>query len=146
MKWVRVLLVLLAVPNIAAGLWAIFDPQGWFDNFPGWAPRIVSAYPPYNEHLVADAGSGLLAIGLAALLALVWFRREVLIVAMITYLGFSAPHLLFHLTNPSELLSDSEHATAVLPGLILAVVAAAAVLFWAVAKFPSPQRTAAEVR
>jgi len=145
MKWVRVVLVLLAVPNIVAGIWAIVSPQSWFDKFPGWAPRLVAANPPYNEHLASDAGGGLLATGVAALLAFIWFRRDVLIVAMITYLCFAAPHLLFHLANPSDLLSSSERATAELPGLILAVVGAAGVLLWAVGKFSDPQPTTTEV-
>jgi len=143
MKWVRVVLVLLAVPNIITGIWALVDPQGWFDNFPGWAPRIVSAHPPFNEHLATDAGAGLLATGVVALLAFVWFRRDVLIVAMVTYLCQAAPHLLFHLANPSDLLTSTERATAELPGLILAVVAAAGVLLWAVGRF-SDSTAAAE--
>ena len=42
----------------AAGLWAVLAPERWYDDFPGFDPRLVSAEPPYNAHLVTDAGPG----------------------------------------------------------------------------------------
>lgn len=146
MKWVRVVLALLAVPNIVTGLWAIFSPSSFFENFPGWSPRLVSAHPPYNEHLMTDAGAGLLATGVAALAALIWFRRDIVIVAMATYFAFAAPHALFHLTTPSDLLTGTERATAELPSLILAMLASAAILLWAVARWPNQTGRDREVR
>ena len=62
--WVTVGLVLLAAPNLAAGAWGLLAPEHWFDNFPGWAPRLVAAFAPFNEHLVSDAAAGLFAAGL----------------------------------------------------------------------------------
>lgn len=107
-KLVRVLLVILAVPNLFAGLWALVSPQGWYDNFPGYAPQLISAYPPFNEHLTTDAGAGLFAAGVSAILAAAWPRREVIIAAMVAVLAFVVPHTLFHLFNPSDLLTASE--------------------------------------
>lgn len=123
-KLIRVLLVLLAVPNLLTGLWALVSPQGWYDNFPGYAPQLISAYPPFNEHLATDAGAGLFAAGVMALVALVWPKREVVIASMVGVLSFVVPHTLFHLFNPSDLLSASEdvQSTAAL-GISVAIAA-----------------------
>jgi hypothetical protein len=108
--WVTVGLVILAIPNLAAGLWGLIAPEHWFDNFPGWAPRLVAAFPPYNEHLAVDAASGLFASGVAAAIALGWRRRDVVIVAMAVFLAFALPHASFHLAHPAEALSGREDA------------------------------------
>ena len=105
-----VALVVLAVPNIVAGLWGVFAPRHWFDDFPGWAPRLVAALPPYNEHLASDAASGLLAAGVVAAFAVWWRRRDVVLVAMAGYLAFSFPHAMFHLRHPADALSGREDA------------------------------------
>ena len=110
-RWTRVALVLLAIPNLFAGLWAVLAPSSWYDNFPGWSPHLVAAVPPYNEHLATDAGAGLFAAGVLALLAAVLLRREVTIVAMTGYLAFALPHALYHLASPADALSASEDAT-----------------------------------
>lgn len=106
--WVTVALVVLAAPNLAAGVWGLVAPEHWFDNFPGWAPRLVAAFPPFNEHLVSDAAGGLFAAGVAAAIALWWRRREVVIVAMVAFLAFALPHAVFHLAHPADALSDNE--------------------------------------
>jgi hypothetical protein len=126
-RWLRPVLVLLAVPNLVAGFWALVAPASWFEEFPGWAPSLVAAFPPYNEHLATDAGSGLFAAGVLALVAAVWPRRDVVLTAMVGYLAFAAPHALFHLAHPSELLSTGEDAVNNLT-LVIAVIAAGAVL------------------
>jgi hypothetical protein len=108
--WVTIGLIILAVPNLAAGLWGLLAPQHWFDNFPGWAPRLVAAFPPYNEHLAVDAASGLFASGVAAAVALGWRRREVVIVAMAAFLAFALPHAIFHLAHPADALNGREDA------------------------------------
>lgn len=110
-RWTRVVLVVLAVPNLFVGLWAVLAPSSWYENFPGWSPRLVAAVPPYNEHLATDAGAGLFAAGLLALLAAVLMRRDVIMVAMTGYLAFSLPHALYHLASPADALSASEDAT-----------------------------------
>ena len=48
-SWKRLILIGLAVPNILAGCWAVLSPAHWYENFPGWSPRLVSALPPFNE-------------------------------------------------------------------------------------------------
>ncbi len=110
-RWTRVALMMLALPNLFAGLWAVVAPSSWYENFPGWSPHLVAALPPYNEHLATDAGAGLFASGLLALLAAFLMRRDVIIVAMTGYLAFALPHALYHLATPADALNASEDAT-----------------------------------
>ncbi|MDH4280253.1 MAG: hypothetical protein OEW83_19470, partial [Acidimicrobiia bacterium] len=123
------LMVLLAVPNVITGLWAVVDPKHWYDTFPGWAPELISALPPYNEHLATDAGAGLLASGVAMGLAAVWPRREVAISAAVVFLAFSLPHVLWHVANPADPLTSAENAVNDIT-LAAAVVGAGLVLLW----------------
>lgn len=106
------LLVVLAVPNLFAGVWALLSPQGWYDNFPGYSPALISAYPPFNEHLIVDGGAGLVATGMAAFVAAIWPRREVVIAGMIVLLSAMVPHTLYHTFNPSDELATSENVVA----------------------------------
>lgn len=125
----RTLLLLLGIPNVIAGAWAVIAPENWYDNFPGWAPRLVAALPPYNEHLATDAGAGLLASGVLACYAATRpTQTAVVVTAMIGYLTFATPHALFHLANPADAMSASEDAVNVIT-LWLAVVAAGLVLW-----------------
>lgn len=134
--WMKVLMALLAVPNVATGLWAVISPQSWFDSFPGWAPELVAAHPPYNEHLAFDAGAGLLATGMVMLVALAWPRAEVAVTASIAYIAFALPHTLWHLANPAAVMADSENLVNSV-SLGLGVIGAIAVLMWHWARRPS---------
>lgn len=129
-RWLRPLLILLGLPNVITGGWAIADPRGWFDDFPGWTPRLVAASPPYNEHLATDTGAGLLAVGLLALFAAWQPRPDVVLTAMVGYLAFTLPHATFHLLRPAEMLTASDNAVNVLP--LIAATIGAAVVLWAV--------------
>jgi hypothetical protein len=128
-RWLRIVMVLLAVPNLITGLWAIVAPRNWFDNFPGWAPELVAALPPYNEHLATDAGAGLFASGLVMLLAVLRPQREIVITAAVAYLAFALPHFAWHLFNPADALEPAEDTVNAI-SLALAVVGAGAVLMW----------------
>ena len=127
--YLRVVMLLLGLPNLVAGGWALASPQGWFDNFPGWAPSLVAAYPPFNEHLALDAGAGLFASGLVMTVAAVWNTRDIAIMACIAYLAFALPHAVWHWVNPSGELVASEDAVST-ASLVLAVAGAAFVLAW----------------
>ena len=108
--WVRVALVALGLPNAAAGLWAVLAPTSWYDSFPGWDPRLVAAEPPFNEHLVTDAGAGLLASGLV-LLAAAWLGdRRTVRFGVAAFLVFAVPHTSWHALNESPGLTSSEDA------------------------------------
>ena len=120
----RLILLVLGVPNVVAGAWAILSPVGWYEDFPGWSPRLVSALPPFNEHLVSDSGSGLLAAGLLALMGAWCLRRDVTVVAALGYLAFALPHAVFHLRHPAADLSTGANLanTAVLWLAVLLVI------------------------
>lgn len=124
--WVRLgLVVTMAVPQLAVGLWAVVAPASWFDSFPGFDPRLVAAEPPYNQHLATDAGAGFVATGVALLAAAIWANRAGVRVALLAFVAFTIPHTGYHALNPSDLLSGSEDIVNVLTlasGLVLAAV------------------------
>jgi len=130
-RWTSIVLGLIAFSNIPTGLWAVLSPQGWFDNFPGYAPRLISAYPPFNEHLSVDAGSGLLTVGVLALAAAFLGRRDAHLVAGAGLVAFTGPHALYHLLNPSDLLSTGENASNTIP-LVVTALASVAIMVRAV--------------
>lgn len=106
--WVRIALVALGVPNLFAGAWAVLSPQGWFDRFPGWDPRLVAAEPPYNAHLATDAGAGLLASGVIVLAAAWLADHRSVRLGLVGYGCFAIPHAAWHAFNPSEALTGAE--------------------------------------
>jgi hypothetical protein len=124
--WARWGIVLtLAVPQLVVGLWAVLAPENWFESFPGFDPRLVAAEPPFNRHLASDAGAGFFATGLTLLVAAIWAHRVAVWTALLAYAAFTVPHVLYHLTHPSDLLSGAEdvgNVTALVGGLVLAAV------------------------
>ena len=126
-QWVRLGLVALAVPQLATGLWAVLDPSGWYEDFPGGGRTWVASDGPFNHHLAGDAGAGFLATGVVLLLAALWFERRIVQVALLTVVAFAVPHLLYHLNN--NVLSGSDSAlsfgglamTVSLPAILLLV-------------------------
>lgn len=132
--WVRIGLVALGLPNLAAGAWAVLAPHSWYDRFPGWDPRLVAAEPPYNAHLASDAGAGLLAAGLVVLVAAWLADTRSVRLAIVAFAAFAVPHAAFHVANPSELLTSAQDAQNAVT-LVVSVLAAA-VLFTAAR--PSP--------
>ncbi|WP_203599856.1 hypothetical protein [Streptomyces sp. SID10853] len=93
----RTAVVLLCLAQGVPGLWALVAPRSFYDGFPlpgfGW----VAMFPPYNEHLVRDLGA--LSFALAVVLALSAVSLERLLVRAAAFgcLGFTVPHLVFHL-------------------------------------------------
>ena len=107
--WVRIgVLVVLAVPQLLVGLWALLATANWYENFPGLGPDLVAAIPPFNEHLAADAGGGFLATGVGLLLACIWPRRELVLLALAVFLAFALPHTLYHSFNEAPGLQGGE--------------------------------------
>lgn len=125
-RWVRLgVAVTLGVPQLVVGLWAVLAPKNWFESFPGFDPRLVAAEPPYNEHLATDAGAGFLATGVVLLVAALWANRTAIHVALLAYVAFALPHVVYHLTNPADALSGFENVLNVVTlgsGLVLAAV------------------------
>ena len=69
-----------------------------------------AAEPPFNQHLVTDAGAGFLAVGVVLALAAAWGRRDALVLALTGQLVFTVPHLIYHAAHPSPLLSTASDA------------------------------------
>jgi hypothetical protein len=93
----RVTLAALGAPLVALGLWAVFAPHSWFDDFPGGGRHWVSALGPYNEHLSTDVGAFFVAIGGLLLFAAVVLERRAIQMALGATLVYSVPHLVWHL-------------------------------------------------
>ena len=127
-KPVRAGLVVLAVPQVVTGAWALAAPGHWFDTFPGVGPALVAAEPPFNAHLAADAGAGFLATGAALAIAAVWAGRQAVVVALATYLVFATAHLAYHAHAPAPGLTPAQNAANVV--LLAAGVALALLLLW----------------
>lgn len=107
--WVRwTLLIGLAVPQLAVGVWGLAATRNWYENFPGVGPDLVAAIPPFNQHLASDAAGAFVATGTALLIAAVVPRRELVLMALATYLAFALPHTVHHLTHEAPGLTSGE--------------------------------------
>lgn len=102
---VRAFGIALALPQLVVGVWATLSPRGWFDDFPGFGPALAAAEPPFNPHLVTDAGAGFLATGGLLLIACLHGGRAEVRMGAVAYLLFSVPHLVFHVAHPSPRLA-----------------------------------------
>lgn len=120
---VRAFGLALAVPQTVIGLWAVLSPRGFYDSFPGIGPALVAAEPPYNAHLVTDAGAGFLATGGVLLGACLIGGLAEVRVGAAAYLLFAVPHLAWHAAHPSDLLAAGND---VLTVVLLGVQAAGA--------------------
>jgi AhpD family alkylhydroperoxidase len=123
---IRVVLLSLAAVQIVDGLYALFAPVSFYEDFPlgrAW----VEALPAYNEHLVRDVGGLFLATG-AVLLAAGWtLQRRLVIVAAGSFLLFSVPHTIYHLLNLEPYSTGDAIANAL--ALVATVLLPAWVLF-----------------
>ena len=95
----RIILALLVVVGIVIGVWAAFDPHGFYRSFPGGGRQWVAVDGPYNQHLVRDFGALNLALAAVALVALWRPRRELLIAVAVGNLAYDVPHLVYHLRH-----------------------------------------------
>ncbi len=149
-RWVRLALIALALPSLLTGLWAVVSPQGWFDEFPGFDPRLVAAEPPFNAHLASDAGAGLLASGVVLILAALLADSRSVRLALVANATFAIPHAAWHTVNPSDPLTDGQNLQNA--GTLIFAAAATITLYVVVSRHdravepPSIQREEAEVR
>lgn len=127
--WVRIgLVVLIAVPQLVIGVWALIAPQRWFESFPGVGPALVAGEPPFNQHLASDVGAAFFATGMAVLLAAHWGTRRPVQLALATYVAFTIPHVGYHVFNPAPGLSAA--ADLANAGLLASGLVWAALLWW----------------
>src|SRR5215210_5301308 len=55
--WIRGALAFLSLGELAVGIWALFLPRSFYEDFPSSGREWVSTLGPYDEHLVRDVGS-----------------------------------------------------------------------------------------
>ena len=76
-----------AVFFIGPGLWAFFDPQGFYDE--------LATFEPYNEHFIHDIGAFQIGIGVA-LASAIWRRNDALLAALLGAAVGSIFHTIAH--------------------------------------------------
>jgi hypothetical protein len=95
---IRAALIVLGLVQLVDGLYALFAPRSFYDDFPlgrGW----VEALPSYSEHLVRDVGGLFLATAVVLLAAARSMDRRLVVVACASFLCFSVPHTIYHVLN-----------------------------------------------
>ena len=90
-RLLRAGLLLMAAVEWVLGLWTAIAPRSFYDNVP-----TVDLTPPFSEHLMRDFGGATLGLAIALTAAAVWLERRLVVVALLAYLAFAVPHLVFH--------------------------------------------------
>jgi hypothetical protein len=111
----RIGLVVLAANELVLGFWTALFPESFYNDVP-----TVDLTPPYSEHLFRDFGGATLGIAVVLIAAVIWLDRRLVIVSLIAYLAFSAPHLAFH--------AGHLHGMSQLMGTVLIITLALSVL------------------
>jgi hypothetical protein len=125
----RVLLVLVGLIDAATGGWALVDPRGWWDTFPGFGHHWVSGQGGlFNEHLASDAGAGFLAVGVVLLVAAVIGTPLTVRLAALALLAHALPHFLFHVAHSPEHLSKGDKAAGTYGLLAESIIGAVALV------------------
>jgi hypothetical protein len=126
--WLRAGLRLYLVVSVLVGGWAAAWPRSFYEDFPWPGHPWVGPLPAYNEHLIRDFGGMNLAMAVVFGVAAATLDRRLATTALVAYLVFAVPHLVFHLNHlepfgtvdaiaqPAALV-----ALAVLPLLLLAL-------------------------
>ncbi len=131
-RWTRIALGFLILISVQVGLWALFAPQAFYDDFPGLGRAWINVDGPYNEHLIRDVGALNLALG--ALFVTAWVRldRSLVIVAGAAALTWGVPHAIYHIAN-TEVLSGSDVVLNV--GTLMLYVVVGGGLVWSARHF-----------
>jgi hypothetical protein len=90
-------LLFLAANPLVGGLWALILPHSFYEDFPLPGRDWVSTLGPFNEHLIRDYGALNFALAVLLVAAAVLLERRIVQVALVTWLVFATPHLVFHL-------------------------------------------------
>jgi hypothetical protein len=111
---------LLAAVEGVLGLWTLVLPRSFYAHVP-----TVDLTPPYSEHLLRDFGGATVGLAVVLTAAAVCLERRLVVVALLAYLSFSAPHLVFHVAH---LRGASGPAASVLVAVLVGSVALPLVL------------------
>ncbi|MDX6698091.1 MAG: hypothetical protein QOE65_1488 [Solirubrobacteraceae bacterium] len=95
----RLVLVPLGLVQVVDGVWALFFPRSFYDDFPAGRGGWVSALPAYSEHLMTDVGALFLATGVLLLAAAAWPQRRLVGITLVVWLLWAVPHTVWHLLN-----------------------------------------------
>jgi hypothetical protein len=124
----RLGLSMLALIELVLGIWTLGFPESFYRNVP-----TVDLTPPYSEHLFRDFGGATLGLGIVLAAAAIWPETRLVIVALVAFLAFSAPHLAFHLGHlhgatrvEAVLLTSGLTALVVVPVALIVVAGARA--------------------
>ena len=99
MVWLRAGLLLYCGATVLVGVWASGWPRSFYDDFPWPGHPWVASLPAYNEHLVRDFGGMNLAVAVVFGVAAATLDRRLAATALVAYLVFALPHLVFHLDH-----------------------------------------------
>ena len=102
-RWTQV----LGVATLLQGVWAYLAPTHFFDEFPVAGARWVATLGDFNDHLMRDFGSALVGLGVIAVLAAASGTVPAVRAALVGYVAFGVPHLVYHLTTFSEFSAAS---------------------------------------
>lgn len=121
----RLGLSMLALIELVLGIWTLGFPESFYRDVP-----TVDLTPPFSEHLFRDFGGATLGLGIVLAAAAIWPETRLVIVALVAFLAFSAPHLAFHLghlhgATPVEavVLTSGLTALVVVPVALIGVAA-----------------------
>jgi hypothetical protein len=89
--YIRSVLVVFAAYQLVLGLFLTFFPADFYEL------PTVDWTPPYSEHLFRDFGGASLGLAIVLMAAAIRFDRLLAVVALLGYLAFAVPHLIFHL-------------------------------------------------
>ena len=98
----------MAAGQAIAGIWALAAPRSFYDDFPGAGLDWVVAIPKYSEHLVRDVGAFNLAFAVLFLWVGSSLEKSAIRAALVGWLVFSIPHLIFHIFHLDALSPTSQ--------------------------------------
>ena len=118
---VRAGLWFLAAGQAIAGVWALAAPRSFFDDFPGGGLNWVAAIPKYSEHLVRDVGAFNIAFAVLFIWVATSLDKNAVRAALVSWLIFAVPHLIFHLFHLEELSQTSKVVQLIALGITVLV-------------------------
>jgi len=130
-------LALLAAVETVLGLWTLLFPASFYADVP-----TVGLTPPFSEHPFRDFGGATLGLAVVLTAAAIWTERRLVVVALLAYLAFAAPHLAFHLGHLHG--ADAPAATALLLALAGSVALPLVLLAVVVRRRPTAQPPATD--